>query len=126
MIGVLVDGNKEVIAIEDGYRKSTESWASMLRDLKRRGLRAPVLVIGDCYDNAVMESFFGMLKTECASERYPTRADARTDIFEYVEVWCNQQRRHSTLGYLSPHAFEMAYALDKVVCPLKWGKLSSM
>jgi transposase-like protein len=47
MIGVLVDGSKEVIAIEDGYRESTESWASVLRDLKRRGLRAPVLAIGD-------------------------------------------------------------------------------
>jgi putative transposase len=47
MIGVLVDGSKEVIAVEDGYRESTESWASVLRDLKRRGLRAPVLAIGD-------------------------------------------------------------------------------
>jgi putative transposase len=47
MIGVLVDGSKEVIAIEDGYRESTESWASVLRNLKRRGLRAPMLAIGD-------------------------------------------------------------------------------
>jgi putative transposase len=47
IIGVLIDGSKEVIAIEDGYRESTESWSSVLRDLKRRGLRAPVLAIGD-------------------------------------------------------------------------------
>jgi hypothetical protein len=47
MIGVLVDGSKEAIAIEDGYRESTESWASVLRDLKRRDLRAPVPAIGD-------------------------------------------------------------------------------
>jgi putative transposase len=47
MIGVLVDGSKEVIAVEDGYRESTESWASVLRDLKRRGLRSPVLAVGD-------------------------------------------------------------------------------
>jgi transposase-like protein len=47
IIGVLPDGRKEVIALEDGYRESTESWASVLRDLKRRGLPAPVLAIGD-------------------------------------------------------------------------------
>ena len=47
VIGVLPDGRKEVIAIEDGYRESTESWASLLRDLKRRGMPAPVLAIGD-------------------------------------------------------------------------------
>lgn len=47
VIGVLPDGRKEVIAIEDGYRESTESWASLLRDLKRRGLPAPVLAVGD-------------------------------------------------------------------------------
>jgi putative transposase len=47
LIGVRMDGNKEVIAIEDGYRESTESWASLLRDLKRRGMPAPVLAVGD-------------------------------------------------------------------------------
>ncbi|GAF73495.1 unnamed protein product [marine sediment metagenome] len=47
VIGVLPDGRKDVIAIEDGYRESTESWASLLRDLKRRGLPAPVLAVGD-------------------------------------------------------------------------------
>jgi putative transposase len=47
IVGVLPDGRKEVIALEDGYRESTESWASVLRDLKRRGMAAPVLAIGD-------------------------------------------------------------------------------
>jgi putative transposase len=47
IVGVLPDGRKEVIAIEDGYRESTESWASLLRDLKRRGMPAPVLAVGD-------------------------------------------------------------------------------
>jgi transposase-like protein len=47
IIGVLPDGRKEVIALEDGYRESTESWASVLRDLKRRGMSAPVLAVGD-------------------------------------------------------------------------------
>jgi putative transposase len=69
---------------------------------------------GSCYDNAVMESFFGTLKTEWATGRYPTRNAARTDIFEYIEVWYNRQRRHSTLGYLCPRDFEATYLLDKV------------
>jgi transposase-like protein len=47
MIGVRADGTKELIAVEDGYRESTESWATVLRDLKRRGMRAPVVAIGD-------------------------------------------------------------------------------
>jgi len=47
ILGVLPDGRKEVIAIEDGYRESTESWASLLRDLKRRGMPAPILAVGD-------------------------------------------------------------------------------
>jgi len=47
LVGVLPDGTKEVIAIEDGYRESTESWASLLRDLKRRGMPAPMLAVGD-------------------------------------------------------------------------------
>jgi len=61
---------------------------------------------GNCYDNAVMESFFGTLKTECVTGAFPTRALARTTIFEYIEVWYNRQRLHSTLGYHSPVDFE--------------------
>jgi transposase-like protein len=47
MIGVRPDGTKELLAVEDGYRESTESWATVLRDLKRRGLRAPLVAVGD-------------------------------------------------------------------------------
>ena len=64
---------------------------------------------GDCYDNAVMESFFGTLKTELIHhENYQTRAQAKLSIFEYVEVFYNRQRRHSAIGYQSPEAFEAA------------------
>jgi len=62
--------------------------------------------VGNCYDNAVIESFFGTLKTECVTGQFATRALARTSIFEYIEVWYNRQRLHSTLGYLSPVEFE--------------------
>lgn len=64
---------------------------------------------GNCYDNAVMESFFGTLKTELIyHEKYETRAQAKLSIFEYVEVFYNRQRRHSAIGYQSPEAFEAA------------------
>lgn len=61
---------------------------------------------GNCYDNAVVESFFASLKAECASTPFATRAQARTVIFEYLEVWYNRHRLHSTLGYLSPVNYE--------------------
>ena len=66
--------------------------------------------VGNCYDNAVMESFFGTLKTECATQQFATRAQARTAIFEYIEAWYNRQRFHSSLGYLSPLEFELKSA----------------
>jgi transposase InsO family protein len=65
--------------------------------------------VGNCYDNAVAESFFGTLKAECVTQQFATRALARTAIFEYIEVWYNRQRLHSTLGYLSPVEFEQLY-----------------
>jgi transposase InsO family protein len=62
---------------------------------------------GNCYDNAVKESFFHTLKTElCDHEHYKTRAQARASVFEYIEVFYNRQRLHSTLGYCSPIEFE--------------------
>ena len=62
---------------------------------------------GDCWDNAVVESFFCTLKREMVSrERFETRKEARLAVFEWIEVWYNRKRRHSSLGYLSPEAFE--------------------
>jgi len=62
---------------------------------------------GDCYDNAVMESFFKTLKSELVHHRrYTTRAQARASIFEYIEVFYNRRRRHSSLGYKSPVEYE--------------------
>jgi len=65
---------------------------------------------GNCYDNAPMESFIGTLKAEALSDLPATRADARRVVFHYIEVWYNRQRLHSSLGYLSPLAFERLYA----------------
>jgi len=62
---------------------------------------------GNCYDNAVVESFFGTLKSELVhGTRYATRAEARASIFEWMECWYNRRRRHSSLAYKSPEAFE--------------------
>lgn len=67
--------------------------------------------VGNCYDNAVAESFFATLKAECVTTVFPTLAEARTVIFEYVEVWYNQHRLHSSLGYCSPVDFEQQFTL---------------
>lgn len=62
--------------------------------------------VGRCYDNAMQESFWGTLKTECADRPFPTRAAARRAIFAYIEIWYNRQQRHSALGDLSPAQYE--------------------
>jgi transposase InsO family protein len=63
--------------------------------------------VGDCYDNAAMESFWGTLKTELVYHRkYRTREEARQSIFRYIECWYNRKRRHSAIGYKSPEEFE--------------------
>lgn len=63
---------------------------------------------GDCYDNAVAESFFATLKKELVNRRsWPTRRELGAAVFEYIEVFYNRERRHSTLGYRSPREFEM-------------------
>lgn len=65
---------------------------------------------GNCYDNAVIESFWGTLKNEWVHhQKYKTRSQARTDIFGYIEGFYNTVRLHSTLGYLSPSEFEAKY-----------------
>lgn len=62
--------------------------------------------VGNCYDNAVMESFFRTIKTECANQPFASHREARRAIFSYIELWYNRYRLHSTLGYLSPEEFE--------------------
>ncbi len=62
---------------------------------------------GNCYDNAVVESFFKTLKSEWTKRnRYKTREEAKNSIFEFIEIYYNKQRRHSTLNYISPAEFE--------------------
>ncbi|MFY9343443.1 MAG: IS3 family transposase [Planctomycetota bacterium] len=77
--------------------------------LKAHGFVASMSRTGNCYDNAAKESFFHTLKTELVNhERYATRDQARASVFNYIEAFYNRRRLHSTLGYLSPEAFERA------------------
>ena len=71
------------------------------------GVRLSVGRKGQCWDNAVAESFFATIKTELLDRQpWPTKAKAHKAIFEYIEGWYNTRRRHSSLGYLSPTAYE--------------------
>jgi putative transposase len=83
--------------------------AAYLNCLSDASVRLSMSRVGNCYDNAVVESFFATLKTECVTGPFATRAQAHTVIFEYLEVWYNRQRLHSTLGYCSPVDFEQQF-----------------
>lgn len=79
--------------------------------LDLNGLIASMSAKGNCYDNAAMESWNHSLKVEAIhGERFATRAEARAQVFEYIEVDYNRNRLHSTLGYVSPEQFERAHA----------------
>lgn len=74
------------------------------------GINASMSSKGNCYDNSMVESFFGTLKTELEwNQKFDSIEQAKASIFEYVECWYNNKRRHSSLGYLSPKEFEEQY-----------------
>ncbi len=77
--------------------------------LKDHGMTCSMSRKGNCWDNAVMESFYRSIKAELIHhEEFQTREEARRAIFEYIEVFCSRVRRHSTQGYLSPLDYELA------------------
>jgi transposase InsO family protein len=86
------------------------------RLLDAHGITCSMSRRGDCYDNAVMEAFFSTLKTELA-DRFESCGDAKMQLFDYIEVFYNQRRRHSTIGYLSPAAFERRAAARREPAP---------
>jgi putative transposase len=78
---------------------------------RQAGVRPSMGSRGDCYDNAMCESFFATLECELLDRRsFRTQAEARMAIFDFIEGWYNPHRRHSALGYLSPALFEEAIA----------------
>jgi putative transposase len=94
-----------------GSQYASDDYQSALRE---RGVVCSMSRKGNCWDNAVAESFFATLKTECIyPRRFATRRDARDAIFDFIEVFYNGRRRHSTLGYVSPMEFEMKFIEEK-------------
>jgi transposase InsO family protein len=89
---------------DQGSEYTSDAYLALL---KSRGIQLSMSRTGNCYDNAVMERFFGTLKRECPMA-FATRQQARSAIFDYIECFYNRVRRHSTLGYLSPLAFELS------------------
>jgi putative transposase len=77
--------------------------------LGAQGITCSMSRRGNCYDNAVMESFFSTVKSEL-HDRFDSHGEAKMELFDYIEVFYNQRRRHSTIGQVSPAAFEKARA----------------
>ena len=94
-----------------GSQYAAGDYQTLLTDHK---MECSMSGVGDCWDNAVAESFFATLKRELADRAdWHTRDEARTAVFEYIEVWYNQQRRHSSLGYLSPADYEQQLVAEQ-------------
>ena len=89
--------------------------------LLEHGLLSSMSRRGDCYDNAPSESFFATLKGELEIDNYKTRAQAKTAIFEFIEVFYNRKRLHSALGHVSPEQFEAAQRHSPKPAPAQSG-----
>lgn len=97
-----------IVHSDQGSQYGSDDWK---RFCHAHGLEPSMSRRGNCWDNAVAESFFSSLKKERVRKRiYKTRDLARADIFDYIEVFYNRNRRHSHLGGISPEAFERAAA----------------
>jgi putative transposase len=90
------------------------------RILDARGITCSMSRRGDCYDNAVMESFFSTVKSELA-DRFDSFGEGKVELFDYIEVFCNPRRRHSTIGYVRPATFERAAAQRESVLGIHGG-----
>src|SRR5262245_50631877 len=87
-----------------GSQYTSQGYLALLQE---HGIQVSMSRTGDCYDKALMESLFGTLKEECVERQtYQTRSETRTSVFEYIEVFYNRQRKHSSLGYVSPITYE--------------------
>jgi putative transposase len=87
---------------DQGCTYASEDYQTIL---DAHGITCSMSRRGDCYDNAVMESFFSTVKSELA-DRFDSFGEGKMELFDYIEVFYNQRRRHSTLGQISPAAFE--------------------
>jgi transposase InsO family protein len=96
-----------ILHSDRGSQYCAHEYQALLRD---HGLICSMSAKGNCYDNAAMESWNHSLKVEAVhGERFATRARAKSQVFDYIEVYYNRQRLHSTLGYKSPEEFELSH-----------------
>lgn len=105
--------NKVLVHSDQGSQYTSYEWQEVL---KQYGLESSMSRRGNCHDNAVAESFFQLLKRERVKRKiYSTRAEARSDIFEYIEMFYNVKRRHGANNQQSPRDFEAFHEM-KLVC----------
>lgn len=106
--------NKGLIFHSDrGSQYASHRYQQLLKTLK---VSQSMSAKGNCYDNAVAESFFGKLKTEFINhEKFISRKEAKSGILQYIEVFYNRERKHSTLNYLSPLLFEEYHYISKLL-----------
>ena len=96
---------------DQGCQYTSLAFGRRCRDM---GVRPSMGTIGDCFDNAMCESFFATLECELlARHRFQTREQAQTAVFEFIEGWYNTNRLHSSIGYLSPNEFETKHRLSQ-------------
>jgi transposase InsO family protein len=97
---------RDCTVIHSDHGTQLTSWAFTQR-AKESGLLPSMGSVGDAYDNAVIESFWGRMQTELLNRRrWNTRIELANAIFEYLEIFHNRQRRHSSLGWLTPTEYE--------------------
>ena len=97
---------------DQGSEYTSKTYQDMLQ---QHNIQVSMSKKGDCYDNAMIESFWGTIKEECLGKNvYQTRKDAKTAVFEYIEVFYNRKRKHSSLGYMSPDTYEKERGSDKI------------
>ena len=105
---------RDQTVIHSDHGSQYTSWAFTQR-AKDSGLLPSMGTIGDAYDNAVIESFWGRLQTELLDrQRWRTRIELANAIFEYLEVFHNRRRRHSALGWLTPIEYERLHTTSRV------------
>jgi putative transposase len=98
--------------IHSDHGSQSTSWAFTQR-ARESGLLPSMGTIGDAYDNAVIESFWGRMQTELLDrKRWRTRIELANAIFEYLEIFHNRQRRHSALGWLTPIEYEKRHTTN--------------
>ncbi|EOM5549075.1 IS3 family transposase [Escherichia coli] len=99
--------SKVLVHSDQGSQYTSHEWQSFL---KSHGLEGSMSRRGNCHDNAVAESFFQLLKRERIKKKiYGTREEARSDIFDYIEMFYNSKRRHGSNNQMSPTEYENQY-----------------